>query len=686
MMRQVLGTNYDQWMRDYTADLAATATLARSPQALVRKYVPVVVHIIHIDGTDNITDAEVYDAIRLLNQNYQSGGPDSTRVQQPIFRSRIRTANFEFRLAKLDPQGNCTSGITRHYSPLTDVAGENVKDLPGSRWNPSRYLNIWVVETIASGAGGYSFLPCPGTSNDGVVIRSEQFSSIGRSGGGGQFAARSLTHEVGHYFGLPHTWGGSNTPGVASNCSMDDGIADTPNEMGVSGFGCPITMASCPGASDPYANVENYMNYAACPRMFTAGQVAVMRNSLNTACRSTLVSAANLQTTGIADGLSLPPCPPTAYLWSPDAVGAPLLHVCEGATIDFHGEAYGRGAIPTGGTVTYQWTLPGAQTPTATGQNISVTYPTGGRFDVTLTVTDGNGSNTYTRAGYVIVGSGTVGLATPVVFGFDNNAFPIDSGNALRNWEITQNGTGLTWEFSPIGYQSSSGARVKLRNVSPGTIHDLISPAVIVTAPLLNQKLYFRRAYSARNSIDDKLLVNYSLDCGTSWGGRTLTRTSSQMNSSQNAASNWVPQASEWRLDSLLLPNLQAGTALRLRFRVIAGTSIGNALYLDDLRVGASPLGLFDALELPSESLSVYPNPSDGQARVRVQLASAATLTLYDATGRRIGASLPLSAAGAGAQEVELRRFSGEKLARGLYLVELRAADGARRIERVIVL
>ena len=81
---------------------------------------------------------------------------------------------------------------------------------------------------------------------------------------------RSLTHEIGHYFGLPHTWGGSNTPGLPSNCGLDDGIADTPNTTG-SQNNCNLSFSPC---TDPVtnlpilANVQNYMDYSTCTRMF----------------------------------------------------------------------------------------------------------------------------------------------------------------------------------------------------------------------------------------------------------------------------------------------------------------------------------------------------------------------------------------------------------------------------------
>ncbi|WP_052695142.1 M43 family zinc metalloprotease [Hymenobacter sp. AT01-02] len=229
--------------RDYQNFLLQVASLSASDRARLLAQpdvtVPVVVHVIHTGGTDDISDAQVANAIQLLNLDFSKTNPDTADVLtdfQPIYAN----VGFRFRLATRDPTGSCTTGITRTYSTLTNVGDNTVKNL--IRWDPNRYLNIWVVST-ANGAGGYAFLPCPSATLDGIVIRSAQFGSIGRSCGS-NFCFRSLTHEVGHYFGLRHTWGGSNTPGLASNCSIDDGIADTPNTIG-SNLDCNLAFSPC---------------------------------------------------------------------------------------------------------------------------------------------------------------------------------------------------------------------------------------------------------------------------------------------------------------------------------------------------------------------------------------------------------------------------------------------------------
>ena len=89
------------------------------------------------------------------------------------FDSIIGNANIEFRLAQLDPFGNCTNGIDRIYTHKTNQADDYSKI---NIWNRSNYLNIWVVKSIGeSGVAGYAYYPsavdAPMLAGiDGIVI------------------------------------------------------------------------------------------------------------------------------------------------------------------------------------------------------------------------------------------------------------------------------------------------------------------------------------------------------------------------------------------------------------------------------------------------------------------------------------------------------------------------------------
>ncbi len=87
-----------------------------------------------------------------------------------------------------------------------------------------------------------------------------------------------LTHEIGHWLGLLHTWGDFTTSGSCADpaptyCDCDDFIDDTPNCLGYNSLSCPSNLPnSCiDPVNDEPDNIYNFMDYA-CEVMFTNDQ------------------------------------------------------------------------------------------------------------------------------------------------------------------------------------------------------------------------------------------------------------------------------------------------------------------------------------------------------------------------------------------------------------------------------
>jgi len=87
-----------------------------------------------------------------------------------------------------------------------------------------------------------------------------------------------IAHEVGHTFGLYHTFMNSGTPcGSACDTTGDD-VCDTPPSR--SSSLCPTTRNTCNNDTmgpSPYTDnevdqIENYMSYNSCQNMFSMGQ------------------------------------------------------------------------------------------------------------------------------------------------------------------------------------------------------------------------------------------------------------------------------------------------------------------------------------------------------------------------------------------------------------------------------
>jgi hypothetical protein len=218
----------------------------------------------------------------------------------------------------------------------------------------------------------------------------------------------------------------------------------------------------------------------------------------------------------------------------------------------------------------------------------------------------------------------------------------------------------------------------------------LVSPNIVISSTLTRPYLYFKRAYARTNTTsDDRLTVSFSTNCGQSWvtrGGATI-RSATQLATGNPTGGLYVPLASHWRQDSMLISTtpLQAGSHVMIRFR--ATSDRGSALYIDDIRIGRSGItGLADDARAAGFALTMFPNPAtaaEAQVRVTTGATSGGTLRVYDATGRIIGRTITIAAATAD-REVVLQSATGA-LAPGVYVVELTTADGARLTQRALI-
>lgn len=269
--------------------------------------IPTVVHIIHNNGPENISDAQVQAAVAALNNAMRNRAPFNPTTGVDV--------EIEFCLAAQDPGGNLTTGILRAVSPLTDFTMETqdlqVKAL--SRWDPNQYLNIYIVNSITSlssgpGVAGYAYFPSShGNPEDGIVGEAAFFDSSPNN-------ISIYVHEAGHYLGLYHTFEG----GCANNNCLTDGdrVCDTPPDASTNAVSCSASPNTCStdeddtdprnpfratalgGLGDQPDMINNYMDYGdpACYSIFTQGQKDRMVLAL-TGARASLLQSIGCQST-----------------------------------------------------------------------------------------------------------------------------------------------------------------------------------------------------------------------------------------------------------------------------------------------------------------------------------------------------------------------------------------------------
>ncbi len=584
-----------------------TRAFAENGELRSNYVVPVVFHVIHNGGTENISDAQVIDAMRILNEDFNRENPDWQNVKAE-FLGIVADVSIEFRLARKDPQGNCTNGITRTVSTLTYQGDQAMKNL--IQWQRNRYLNVWVGAS-ANGAAGYALLPSAAqflSTQDGIVL---QHTYVGSIGTGSAQRSRALTHEVGHWINLAHTWGNSNNPALASNCNEDDGVSDTPNTQGWTS--CNLNGSTC-GSLD---NVENFMDYSYCSKMFTEGQKTRMIASLNstTAQRNQLHQASNLAFTGVEGAPQL-----CAALFNSSSQ-----NVCTGTAITFNDVSYH-------GVASRTWNFEGGTPATSSDANPTVTYDQPGTYAVSLTVSDGTNSLTNNATSYITVLPSTGG-PVPVVDGFEGY-----SDLASSPWTVSGTGSGNNFSLTnAAAFSGSNSARVVNSSSMSGQIKELVSSTYDMSG-VSGINISFRYAFAKRSSSnDDRVRFFVSNNCGETWSLRQQLRGSTNLSTAPNTTSNFVPNGGDQWGFSEITNVSNAYHVGDFRFKFEFESDGGNNVYLDDININGAAVGV-DELLGDGNALVVIPNPATHEARAMLNLHQAGTvrMELLDVLGRSI--------------------------------------------------
>jgi PKD repeat protein len=626
---------------------------SQPPQPYTIYTIPVVVHVLHNYGSENISDAQIKDAISILSRDYQKQNADTATVMA-AFKPIIANIGFVFQLAQLDPNSVCTKGIDRIVTTLTNSASDAAKL---NDWPSNKYLNIWTCASIGSGAAGYSYYPGIGASVDGVMILSSYIGSIGT---GSPTTSRALTHEVGHWLNLQHPWGSTNQPGVACG---DDGVTDTPVTKGWTSCSIASATAGVCTAGAP-ENIENYMDYAYCQKMFTIGQKNRMITAINSSLggRNNVWQSSNLSATGVSG---------SAQLCVADFSFSKKI-VCLGTPLSFTDLSWS--ATPT----SWQWDFDNNGTVDATTQNPTYTYTASGVYTVKLTVSDGVNTKSVTKTNCITVIGNTASATFPYTEGFENSGYP------YNDWYINLvSGTGPTWSQTTSAAYSGS-ASLTLNNYASTSpyVEEAISPSVDLSSTT-NPQLTFRVAYAQRSSSDgDRLRALSSSDCGATWTQK-FSKYASVLQTGGVVSTAFTPSgASQWRMETLNLASYAGSNNVRFKFEFTGNGGTGNNVYIDDINLNSSGYGVAEEFA-DGFNLNVFPNPFNDNTTISFNIIERYNISVgvYDIVGREI---IPLSAKtelGAGTYSLPLNRNT---LKPGIYFVKLNV-DGYSVMKKVIV-
>ncbi len=384
--------------------------------------IPVIFHVLYRTGdvqgntSANLSYSKYVAQVNQLNKDYANLSGSIYGVAADV--------QLRFCLAVVDPAGRALAepGVERINAQALGWSNTNTMSQsalmtffdntakPATYWDSYSYLNIWTAAMNTSGLLGYATFPSLSTlqgldetetdQTAGAVINWTTIGSTTEPGSSTTYGyGRTLTHELGHFFGLRHIWGDSN-------CG-NDYCADTPPQFEET-TGCP-SAGTLNGCTPSVAKMfQNYMDYSndACLNTFTLNQAqrcwTVMDNS---PCRKALINSKACQARA-ANAVSFSTSQQSAYLETAATGNCP-------STTSYTFKVYPAGPPTAATTLTFAG-LSGtaALNRDYTVSPAAVTFATGDTVGKTITVSiidDQEEENTETmEIGYVISGGGLV--------------------------------------------------------------------------------------------------------------------------------------------------------------------------------------------------------------------------------------------------------------------------------------
>lgn len=573
---------------DYKFEEWIKKTRGISARAENQNYViPVVVHIIHngeaIGTSQNPSVEKVQEQIDILNADFRRTNADAINTSD-IFKDRAVDTGISFQLAKQDPEGLPTNGITRTRGNSTSYLFNEDRLLKGNiSWPQEDYLNIYVADL--RGFLGWAQFPVanidgldgefdPNAATDGVVVDYAYWGINLETGGRFESFGRTATHEVGHFLGLRHIWGDGG-------CTADDFCDDTPLAES-STNGCPAERITCGGRN----MTENYMDFTndECMNMFSADQTTRMQIILENSPRrkSLLTSKALEDPVRLTNDLGIRDYSFSAGFGNCSNQINPLVTVRNYGTNTINSFELG---FYVNNQLVETATRDLSLSPLSLSTFAFSTFEgmPGELYDFEIRIenigsdTDENLDNNSKTDQLLI----TDNAGIPYSEGFD--VFPVNE------WQLNNNSL---WQTGNAAFETAEDRGMILpyfsSNDALGRLDYLISPSFLLEDMNLSS-VTFRYAYAKNEGeFTDGLIVAVSTDCGQTFpeSNYVFSRFGSVLETTSTLSQEFFPISSkDWETVSVDLSNY-IGTEIKIA--LIGHNGNGNNIFVDDFRIGTS--------------------------------------------------------------------------------------------------
>lgn len=486
-------------------------------KALSRQTLTTIAVKIHIvrktDGTGGLTQTQLNDAFNTLNGFYSN-------------------ANMEFFICDGINYINDDNYYDFEASEESNLTSAN---------SVSNMINIYFVNSAKSSSGnnvcGYAYLP---SGNDTVIM----VNSCALNGS-------TLPHEIGHYFNLLHTHGGSSNELVdGSNCGTEgDLICDTPADPNLSGkvnSSCNYTGSETDANGDTYnPATQNVMSYSrkSCRLEFSPQQYARIYASFQVD-RSYLI------------------CPSLNVDFSADNT-----QTCDtDLTVQF--------TANTTGATSWEWDVDGDNVIDYTVENPNHRYRTSGNYKVSLTISNGQQTISKVYNDFISLGSS---INTPHTENFNTFSTTTQSGWKTNNtngssfqWTL-KSGATPTSDSGPNTDFSGSGNYIftEASGSNQGDVAEYISPCISIESS--NALLKFAYHMFGANIGE----LHLDIDTGSGYQNDIMTAITGQQHTAATDAF------------SIKTVDLSAyiGSIVNLRFRAIRGNGFRGDIALDEIQL-----------------------------------------------------------------------------------------------------